>query len=302
MEPLIGLGDFTRQLFGMVTPQALLLLGPQGCGKRTMLAALGRMLMCQNPGPEGPCDACDACRKVAEGNHPDHLTLLPEADKKGVAVDSVRRAIDTLQYAPYAGGRRVVVFPDVDQARGDAQQVMLKSLEEPPEYAVWLLCASAQDKVLPTVRSRCRTLRVPPVPQGEIAAYLRPKGADPATAEAAAAMSGGAVGQALAWADQDNAALLRQALDQIAVLARPGVPFAQIAAWFAGQKGRHEAILALWEGEISRGMRGQGGLAQAGVARLSRMSAAISRAREAIPVNALGTAGIDALLMEMMRA
>jgi len=188
-------------------PQSLVFSGPQGVGKRLTAIALAQALNCDRPQagalPADACGACAPCTRIARGVHADVLVLEP-GDSGSIKVDQVREAIDRAGYRPFEGRRRVVIVEEADAVQADTQNVLLKTLEEPPPASVFVLITARPDMLLPTVRSRCQRLRFGPLAPSEVAAILvRDHGFGEADARAAAAQSDGSVGAALAAGAED---------------------------------------------------------------------------------------------------
>lgn len=149
--------------------------------------------------PDGGCGTCRACRDVASGVHSDVTIVRPEGVIFGV--EQTRGLVGRVGVLPSRGDWNVIVIEDADRLNEHADNALLKSLEEPPSRGVWVLCAPSPDDLLPTIRSRCRVirLRTPPIP--EVADFLvRVAGVDPALASYAARAAQGHVGRARALA------------------------------------------------------------------------------------------------------
>ena len=143
---------------------AFILSGPAGSGKRTLAAILARALVCaQDKGK--PCGSCAACKKALAGIHPDIITVLPDEPGKAIAVDQIRWLRADAYIRPNEAARKVYVLPEADRMRGEAQNAMLKLLEDGPTYAAFLLLAENPNGLLTTVRSRCQELTLS-LPQG----------------------------------------------------------------------------------------------------------------------------------------
>lgn len=202
------------------------------------------------PHPDDPCGACTPCRKIAKGVHPDVLLLEEErtmakagrweprggrAPSKDIVVDQVRDMVDRrLALRRFEGRTRVVIVDPADAMNHQAQNALLKTLEEPPDDTALVLVASAPDALLPTIRSRC--LRVPfaPLPDGLVASRLEAEGRSPERARLAAALSGGSLGRALEL--DDEALEARRA----AVEAAAGLPPGDAGAWIAYARAQGE--------------------------------------------------------------
>ena len=188
-------------------PPSLIFAGPEGVGKRLTAMALAQALNCEHPieaeDSRDACGICASCKRIARGVHADILIVEP-GDSGSIKVDQVREAIDRSMYRPFEGRRRVVIVDEADALMPEAQNALLKTLEEPPSASVFVLITNRPDVLLPTVRSRCQQLRFGPLTPGEVAAVLlRDHGLDAADAHAAAAASDGSVGRALAVSADD---------------------------------------------------------------------------------------------------
>ncbi len=191
-------------------PHAVLIVGPPAVGKTTLAEDLAAGLLCLAPDPaERPCRACRGCRLVAAGNHPDLHRIGPDGpggqvvigDSGRAAPRGVRHLVAELAYLPIEGGHRVAIVEHADRMNDDAQNALLKTLEEPPTGVTLVLCADEEDRLLPTVRSRCVRLRVAPLGVRSIEELLGARGvADAPTAARLARIAAGRPGLALAYA------------------------------------------------------------------------------------------------------
>ena len=200
-------------------PPSLLFTGPDGVGKRMAAVALAQLVNCLAPHagtrPDS-CGECAACRRIARGVHADVMVIEP-GDTGSIKVDQVREAIERSAYRPFEGRRRVVIIDDADAVLTEAQNALLKTLEEPPSASTFVLVTSRPDMLLPTVRSRCQQMRFGRLAPADVAGVLmRDHGFTEASAHAAAALSDGSVGAALEGeteefvAARDAAALMLQ--------------------------------------------------------------------------------------------
>lgn len=172
-----------------------LICGPEGSGKHTLARLLIAAMMCQDS--RKPCLQCPACRKVLENVHPDVITVT-DPEHKNVAVKIVREMRDDMFIRPNEGEKKVYLLP---QSLGvEGQNALLKILEEPPSYGVYILLTDTPEKLLPTVRSRCVELKLLPLTEDVLRNALRKNfpEADTASVQAAIARSGGYLGQAQA--------------------------------------------------------------------------------------------------------
>ena len=174
-----------------------LISGPEGSGKHTLARLLAAAILCQGRGK--PCLTCDPCRKVLSGNHPDFITV-DDPEKKTVTVDLIRQARADIYVQPNESDHKVYLFPRAQDMGLPGQNALLKVLEEPPKYGVFLLLTDNPDKLLPTVRSRCTELKMQALPGDILRQQLRLDFPDAQSDDISAAMarSGGFLGQARA--------------------------------------------------------------------------------------------------------
>lgn len=145
------------RLSGGTLGHALILSGPAGSGKHTLAGILARAMVCSGTGTK-PCGSCPGCKKALSGIHPDIITIAPLEEGKAINVDQVRQMRADAHIRPNEAQRKVYILEQTDRLRGEAQNAMLKLLEEGPVYAAFLLLCENPGSLLPTVRSRCETL------------------------------------------------------------------------------------------------------------------------------------------------
>ena len=172
-----------------------LLSGPQGAGKHTLADLIAAAMLCKEP--EGPCGVCRACRKLLTGSHPDYITI-DDPSKKTVPVDLIREARADIFVRPNEGEKKIYLFPRAQDMGIPGQNALLKVLEEPPSYGVFLLLTDNPEKLLPTVRSRCVELKLRALPEALLRKTLAAEFPDADGDRIAAAImrSGGYLGQA----------------------------------------------------------------------------------------------------------
>ena len=189
-------------------PNAILLHGQSGIGKFAFALELAKSLLCESTHKDSrPCKQCEACHWFATGNHPDFIALVPEThrgqlphadyetdespnkskairddsdgegsekkEKKNISIEETRNAIESLSIGTHRGGNRVILIYPLEMLRSDSANTLLKSLEEPPENTIFILLADRLDRVLPTIRSRCRLLTAPRPERDQGLAWLR---------------------------------------------------------------------------------------------------------------------------------
>ena len=200
-EALLGNEQLKENLTGSLRRGHIshfyLLSGPEGSGKHTLARLMAAAILCRGQHP--PCMECIACRKVMDGNHPDCI-LVDDPEKKTVTVELVRQARADMYVQPNESDHKIYVFPRAQDMGLPGQNALLKVLEEPPQYGVFLLLTDNPDKLLPTVRSRCTELHLRPLSEDLLRKTLSARfpEADPEDLEAAMVRSGGFLGQAAA--------------------------------------------------------------------------------------------------------
>jgi DNA polymerase-3 subunit delta' len=204
---------------------ALLVHGPQGIGQWELALTLSQSWLCEAAADPKPCGRCASCRLVQSRAHPDLLVLLPEAlqaplgwasdaesdasteragktrqPSKDIKVETVRAAVAFAQTTSARGRAKVLVIHPAERMNGIAANALLKTLEEPPGTARFVLSCAAPDSLLPTVRSRCQAIALP-LPEAPAAlAWLTARGV--ARPEVVLAATGGQPLEALAWVEQ----------------------------------------------------------------------------------------------------
>ena len=183
-------------------PNGILVHGPRGIGTFDAVHAFAGSLLCTHPAPDGtPCGECKGCKLFAAHNHPDIRYVVSEAESlprdiaytapersssdrktlyREILIHQTRALSDFLSLKSHEGGVRVVLVYPADMVRAEAAASLLKNLEEPPENTVFLLVADEIDRVLATIRSRCRLLRARVPTREESLAWLREKGIEDA--------------------------------------------------------------------------------------------------------------------------
>jgi DNA polymerase III delta' subunit len=197
-------------------PHALLLVGPPRVGKTTLALDLAAGLLCVQPDPaDRPCRDCAACRKIDHGNHPDVHRLAPEGAGQQIRLGDVQSLASDLALMPAEGRFRLAVVEQAHRLNPDAQNALLKTLEEPHPAVVLVLAADESAALLPTVVSRCARLRLGPVAADVIAGMLADAGlADAARGTRLARLAGGRPGLAAALAAQPEALVVHTRLAQ----------------------------------------------------------------------------------------
>lgn len=222
--PLPWLAPLLQRTLDAQRAHALLLHGPQGVGQFELAITLAQAWLCEGAATtRRPCGVCAGCRLVQARSHPDLLVLLPEAlreplgwagddesateragktktPSKEIKVEAVRAAVGFAQTTSARGRVKVVVLYPAERMNAVSANTLLKTLEEPPGNARFLLGCAAPDALLPTIRSRCQAVPMALPPAAQAIAWLAGQGvAEPAVLLAAA---GGQPQEALEWARQ----------------------------------------------------------------------------------------------------
>jgi len=211
-------------------PPSVIFAGPEGVGKRMAAVALAQLMNCLSLPPGSgtqsvsdrrtdACGTCASCKRIARGVHADVLLIEP-GDSGAIKIDQVRDAIERSAYRPFEGRRRVVILDEADAMNADAQNAVLKTLEEPPAASTFVLVTSRPDMLLPTVRSRCQRLRFGRLSPADVASVLmRDHEYTAADAHAAASMSDGSIGLALEGGSEEFVAARQAAADLLETAA-----------------------------------------------------------------------------------
>jgi DNA polymerase III subunit delta' len=194
------------QVGGGQLRHAYLFTGSEGVGRQTLAIRFAQALNCPTPPEQGKfCGVCRNCRQLQSLTHPDLSLLLPEEGHKDILIDQVRSLQHTLALSPYAAAYRIALLPDFQRSTVQAQNALLKTLEEPPDRVILLLTAYTPEQLLATIVSRCEVIRLRPASIGSTQTYLQTeKGLTQEQARLLAHLSGGRVGAAIRLAEDPN--------------------------------------------------------------------------------------------------
>lgn len=168
------LGGLIRGIGAGTHVHAYLFEGEEGLPTKETALCFAAALLCEGAG-ESPCGICRSCIQSAGGNHPDlqSLSLSDITSKKSVGADEIRAVISDVYTKPFQSEKKVYIIEDGDALTPQAQNAMLKILEEPPAYAVFIICVTNAELILPTVRSRSRIIRFAPKSDVQMMQYVQ---------------------------------------------------------------------------------------------------------------------------------
>ena len=249
-----------------------LISGPEGSGKHTLARLLAAAALCRED--RRPCLTCNPCRKVLEGNHPDFITV-EDPEHKNIPVRVIRDMREDVFILPNESDRKVYM---IHQDLGtEGQNALLKILEEPPPYGVFLLLTDNPDKLLPTIRSRCTELKLQPLAPELLGKALSQRFPQASREELAAAAerSGGYLGQAAALLESGCAIAPQTESFARAFALRNSLELVQTLAPM--EKWKRDALLEILQSWLELV---EGALAQrSGVAAVSPLSRQLSASR-----------------------
>ena len=180
-------------------PQTLLFAGPEGVGKHTVALSLAQAINCPKSKDGVACGKCSNCTRIAKGQFSD-VVEVDNGDIASISIKSIREnVLDLVGYRPFEGQRKIFIIDPADALSVQAQDALLKTLEEPPPASVLILISAYPDSLRPTVLSRCRRVRFAPLTEDDVAQVLSEQhGMDKATARSRARLAEGSVAHALA--------------------------------------------------------------------------------------------------------
>ncbi len=230
-------------------PNGLLLHGPAGVGKRLAATEMAKAVNCTGALPGDACDECLSCRKTTHGNHPDVKVIVPSGRTREIKKDDIDFINDLSAYRPFEGERRVFIIQDAERIRVDAQNHLLKTLEEPPSATLFILITEHPRALLPTIRSRCQQLRFGALrPETVVELLTRERDMAPATAEAIASVSQGQMSRALDLVDSEKRDVVMDMARRLGAGEDPMLLSAEFAAHLRVQQ---EAIKAAVKADFS---------------------------------------------------
>lgn len=201
---------FQKAIESHKVSHAYILNGEAGMGRKSLANAFTLTLLCEK-GRSEPCMECHACKQVLSGNHPD-LIYVTHEKPNSIGVDDIREQInDTIMVRPYSSYYKIYIVDEAEKMTQQAQNALLKTIEEPPSYAIIILLTTNQEAFLPTILSRCVQLKLKPLKDFVVKSYLTESMQVPeADAEVYAAFARGNLGKAISIASSEDFKLLHQ--------------------------------------------------------------------------------------------
>lgn len=201
---------FQKAIENHKVSHAYILTGEAGMGRKSLASAFALTLLCEK-GKSEPCMKCHACKQVLSGNHPD-LIYVSHDKPNSIGVDDIRTQInDTIMVRPYSSYHKVYIVDEAEKMTQQAQNALLKTIEEPPSYAIIILLTTNQEAFLPTILSRCVQLKLKPLKDFVVKSYLTESMQVPeADAEVYAAFARGNLGKAISIASSEDFKLLHK--------------------------------------------------------------------------------------------
>lgn len=183
---------------------AYLFQGEEGVGKEALARTFAAGLQCQSESTDKPCKECVSCRQMESGNQPDVIWVTRE--KASLGVDEIREQLcNTMDIKPFSSPYKIYLVPEAEKMTEAAQNALLKTIEEPPEYGIVILMTSNISALLPTIQSRCLTMEFRPLSTAVVESYVKEHCQVPDyQARASAALAQGNLGKAMRYAKSED--------------------------------------------------------------------------------------------------
>lgn len=295
---------------------AYLFLGGAGAGKRLIANTFAKALQCE--GEKRPCDSCKSCHAFNHGNHPDVIYFQPLKNGKTYTIEDVReQLLGTVDLKPFQYEKKIYIIEKADTLNIQSQNALLKTLEEPPAHAVFLLLAERAEAFLPTILSRVVVMKIRPLSAETIADYLMQAGHLAEESHILSAYAQGRIGQALELVEDEGFREMRQdILGKLEVLPSMSEGDAYLLAKdLEGYKNdlRFLDIMELWYRDLltAKSLREEGYLIQRDkkdaifraakepAALLAKKAAAVRTARMRLAQNANFRLTMEVMLMDL---
>lgn len=246
-DDIIGQSSVVKSLKNSISggriAHAYLFCGPDGVGKSIAASIFASALNCRKGGNE-PCGICPSCLKANDGNHPD--IIHTKTQKASISVEDIRNLQMDMQMKPYEDGVKVFIIHDSEKMTEQAQNALLKILEEPPSHVIIILLTSNRYSLLSTIVSRCRILNFSRAPEDDIENYLKNVLHIPdKQARTAAAFSGGILKEAIEFLNDGELRRIRDEVIEISINIRKKDRFYAMSRveYFIKNKDRANSLL-----------------------------------------------------------
>ncbi|MFR2533773.1 MAG: DNA polymerase III subunit delta' [Clostridia bacterium] len=175
-----------------------LFTGIEGIGKKMMARAFAQMILCENEKIK-PCQICKPCLEFENGNHPDFMQI--EAEDRTIKIEQIRYMQEKIAEKPIVSSKKVYIIEDSDTMTKEAQNCLLKTLEEPPKYAIIILIATNESKLLNTIKSRCIKIPFQKIEDEDILKYMKERQNKDLTLEEVS-LCEGSIAKAIGWEEK----------------------------------------------------------------------------------------------------
>ncbi len=196
-ENIIGNEKIKAILTSAVSDQNILhsylFVGIEGIGKSLFAKEFAKMILCME-NENKPCKKCKSCIEYASSNHPDFMLIQPE-DGKNIKIEQIRYLQEKIAEKPVTSSKKVYIIDEAQTMTREAANCLLKTLEEPPEYAVLILLTSNESKLLTTIKSRCIKIYFMPIANEQVVNYLKQNKLDANITNAMIKESEGSIGR-----------------------------------------------------------------------------------------------------------
>ena len=231
-----------------ISQHAYIFEGERGAGSFLAAKLFAAAQICEKS-EVAPCGSCNSCILAKAGNHPDIHIISPLKDKKSIVVEQIRELLKDAYKKPYENAKKVYIIAYGDEMNEQSQNAFLKLLEEPPEYAVFVILAENTESLLLTVRSRCEKIKFPPVKKEKIKELLESNYKDIKNADFLARYAGGNIERAKKLAEEEGFMPLRQGAFEILpkILSNDILSGYDVAEFVENNKEDAETVLTLWQ-------------------------------------------------------
>ena len=243
------LDSLIRNVRRRTSQHAYIFEGERGGGSLEGARLFANALVCERE-ESAPCGVCNACILAKAGSHPDLHFVTPQKDKKNITVDIIRGLLTDAYTKPYETGKKVYIITYGDEMNEQAQNALLKLLEEPPEYAVFIILAENAEALLATIRSRCEKIKFPPVSEEKTREWLKKHYPDNPNTDFLARYSQGNIERAKNLAEEEDFMPLRQGAFELLpkLLSKELLESYDVLNFVEANKENAEQILKIWLG------------------------------------------------------